>query len=239
MLDARTTPEAETMLAGVLRFAGSSVGAKMVMALTGIGLWGFIVAHLAGNLAMWAGRDAMNHYAAMLKSVPELLWAVCGALLVMFPLHIITAIRTARLNQLARPVPYVHAVKTEATLASKTMLLSGLLVLCFFVYHLAHFTWHLTNPDHVELLADGSTDVYSMVVRGFQIPAISLVYILAQVLLAEHLSHGLYSMFQHLGLWGKAWTPFLHKAAVAVAYTICFAFISIPVGVMAGALRLA
>ena len=226
------------MLAGLTRFAMGSVGSKVVMAVTGLGLWGFIVAHLAGNLAMWAGRDAMNHYAALLKSVPEVLWAVRAALLLAFPLHIFSAIRAASHNRAARPVAYVHRVKTPASMASKTMLISGLLVLAFFGYHLAHFTWHLTNPEHVAQLADGSVDVYSMVVQGFQVWWISAIYLVAQFLLAQHLSHGIYSLFQHLGLWGASWTPFIHRAAVGVGYGISLAFSSIPIAVLLGVMRL-
>lgn len=238
MLDARSTPQSEPLLAGLTRFAMGAVGSKVVMAVTGLGLWGFVITHMAGNLSMWGGRDAMNHYAALLKSVPELVWAVRAGLLIGFPVHIFMAIRTAKLNRAARPVPYAHAVMVETSMASKTMLLSGLLVLWFFIYHLAHFTWHLTNPDHVQLLADGSVDVYSMVVRGFGVWWISLIYLAGQLLLAQHLRHGIHSLFQHLGLWGASWTPFLRKAATVVAYGIALGFSSVPIAVTFGLMRL-
>jgi succinate dehydrogenase / fumarate reductase cytochrome b subunit len=222
----------------LIRFAQSSVGSKVVMAITGLGLWVFIVAHLAGNLAMWGGPETMNHYAAVLKGNQPLLWAVRAALLLGFPLHIVAAIRTAQLNRAARPVAYVHPPKTPASMASKTMLLSGLLLLTFFVYHLAHFTWHLTNPADVTLLADGTVDVYAMVVRGFSVWWISAIYIVGQLLLAQHLSHGIASLFQHLGLWGKSWTALIQKIGFGVAYAVAAAFISIPVAVLTGLMGL-
>jgi succinate dehydrogenase / fumarate reductase cytochrome b subunit len=238
MLDARRTILPQPVSDGWRRFAFSSVGAKVVMAVTGLGLWVFIVGHLAGNLAMWAGRDVMNHYSAALKAAPQLVWAVRAALLIGFPIHIVSAIRCARLNRSARPVPYVHRLRTPASLASRTMQLSGGLVLAFFLYHLAHLTLHLTNPSDVTLLADGSVDVYAMVVRGFSVWWISAIYIVGQLLLAQHLSHGISSLFQHLGLWGKAWTPFVHKLGFFVGHGIAIAFSSIPIAVLLGVLRL-
>ncbi len=236
-LQSHPTEGPPPLLAAVIRFALSSVGSKVVMALTGLGLWGFVVAHVIGNLAMWGGPDAMNNYAAGLAANPPLVWAVRGALLVGFPVHIFAAIRSARLNQLARPVKYAVTIKTPASLAGRTMLISGLLVFAFLVYHLAHFTLHLTNPDHVTRLANGSFDVYAMVHRSFSVPWIVGVYVVAQVLLAEHLAHGLSSLFQHLGLWGASWTPWVRTAGRVVGYGICLAFLSVPLGVLTGLLR--
>jgi len=117
------------------------------------------------------------------------------------------------------------------------MAISGLMVGAFVVYHLAHFTLHLTNPGHVTHLANGSVDVFSMVHRSFSVPWIAGIYIVAQLLLAEHLAHGISSLFFHLGVWGAAWTPFVGKAARAIAYAICLGFISVPLGVLFGLLR--
>jgi succinate dehydrogenase / fumarate reductase cytochrome b subunit len=236
-LDARAGSRPEPLLAGVVRFAMSSVGSKVVMALTGVGLWGFVVAHVIGNLAMWGGPDAMNNYAAGLAANPPLVWAVRIALLVGFPVHIWAAIRSTRLNQIARPVGYQHPIKTPASFASRTMMISGLMVAAFVVYHLAHFTLHLTNPSHVTRLADGSFDVYAMVHRSFSVPGIVIVYVIAQLLLAQHLSHGLSSLFTHVGLWGASWSPFLRTMGTIFAWVICLAFISVPLGVMFGLLR--
>jgi len=214
-----------------LDFLETSIGSKVLMAVTGIGLWLFITAHLAGNLTAYAGRDVFNHYAQALQGNPVLLWGERLALIILFPMHILTAIRTAQLNAAARPVDYVYASRAPTRLAAKTMVPSGLVVLAFFLYHLAHFTWHKVGPMPVTMTANGHWDAYEMLVLGFQQPLIAGLYIVGQILLAMHLSHGLYSMFQHLGLWGKRWTPWLRGAALVVGYGLCLGFISIPISV--------
>jgi succinate dehydrogenase / fumarate reductase cytochrome b subunit len=205
--------------------------------LTGIFLWLFIMGHLAGNLTVFVGRDTFNHYAATLHANPALVWAVRLALLLGFPLHILAAIRTSQTNGAARPTPYAYQNKSPARLAATTMLISGGVVLAFFCYHIAHFTWRVTGPMPTGPLADGNWDAYSMLVLGFRQPLIAGFYVLAQVLLAAHLSHGLYSMFQHLGLAGARWTPWVKNAAQAVGYTLCAAFAAIPLAVLLGIVK--
>ena len=112
------------------------------------------------------------------------------------------------------------------------------LVLVYFAYHLAHFTWHLTGPQPTALNADGTFDAFSMLVKGFQQPLITLLYVVAQVLLAAHISHGIYSLFQHLGFWGAKWTPFLKNASLVVGYGLCAGFASIPLAVLLGFIKL-
>jgi succinate dehydrogenase / fumarate reductase cytochrome b subunit len=233
----RRETSAEPLFGSLAGFAASSVGSKMVMAVTGLGLWAFIVGHLLGNLLAYAGRDAFNQYAATLHNTPALLWSARIALLVGFPLHILTALRTVAMNREARPLEYAYQNKTPARLAAKSMMLSGLVVLVFFAYHLAHFTWRWTGPMPAAPLPNGDWDAYSMLVMGFQQPLIAGFYVLAQVLLAAHLSHGLYSMFQHLGLWGRRWTPWLKGAAQLVGYGLCLGFASIPLSVLLGIIK--
>ena len=223
--------QSESMIGNLIRLMFGAVGSKIVMALTGLGLWLFIVAHLAGNLTVYAGPATFNKYAMALHEAPQLLWTERVLLLIGFPLHIFFAIRTAMLNRAARPEAYAYANKSRATMASKSMLLSGLVVLTFLAYHLAHFTYRVTG---------GATDLqtpYEMLVAGFQQPLIALFYIVGQVLLAAHLSHGLYSLFQHLGLWGRRWTPFIHGFAIFVGYGLCLAFLSIPLSVLFGVIK--
>jgi len=226
-----------TLIGSLLKFMMSSVGSKVVMAITGLGLGVFITGHLAGNLLAYVGRDAFNAYAATLKGNPLLLWGARSALIIGFPLHILTAIRTVQLNRAARPVAYAHEPKTPARMAAKSMMLSGLVVLFYFAYHIAHFTWHVTGPQPSTLLPDGHYDAYTMLVLGFQQPLIAGIYIVAQVLLAAHISHGIYSLFQHLGFWGARWTPFLKNAALVVGYGLCAAFASIPLSVLLGLIK--
>lgn len=215
-------------------FAGS-IGSKVLMAGTGLVLWMFLVGHLAGNTLIYFGPEAFNHYAATLHSAPVLLWAVRIVMLVSFPVHVVTAIQTARASRAARPVAYAFGNKSPARLASTSMALSGLIVLVFLGYHLAQFTWRATG---LPAGAD-SLSTYSMVVDGFRQPLIAGFYVLGVALLALHLSHGLYSMFQHVGLAGRRWTPWLKTASLVVGYGMCAAFAAIPlyVNVILGGAR--
>jgi succinate dehydrogenase / fumarate reductase cytochrome b subunit len=232
--DAKPIVEAPPLLRVVQRFLSSSVGMKVMMSLTGIVLWGFIMAHLAGNLLIFAGQDAFNHYAAALKSNPALLWAVRSALIVAFPVHILTAIRTSQLNKAARPVPYAFANNTPIRPASQWAIWSGLGLLAFLLMHLAQFTWHVGPWQNPPTNMDGTVDAYTMAVTAFADAKISLIYIIGQLLLAGHLGAGIYGVFQHLGVWGRSWTPFAKKLGDAIGYGVAGAFITIPIAVLAG-----
>lgn len=231
MSEATATSVDDTLLAKWMRFANSTIGSKMLMAVTGLGLWLFLVAHVAGNLTAFLGRDTFNHYAEALHANPPLLWGVRLALLLGFPLHIFTAIRCAQINKAARPVEYAYGNKTPVNPAATSMIISGAVVLAFLGYHLAHLTWRVTGP------MPDPFNPYDMLVKGFQQPLIAVFYIAGQILLAGHLSHGLYSMFQHLGLHGQRWTPGVKKFALAVGYGLCTAFASIPLFVMLGVIK--
>jgi succinate dehydrogenase / fumarate reductase cytochrome b subunit len=233
-MDAKPVIEAVPLWKLAQRFLGSSVGMKVVMSLTGIVLWGFIMAHLAGNLLIFAGAETFNHYAALLKGTPEVLWLVRLALIVSVPLHALAAIRTAQLNRNARPVGYAFENRTEIRPAQRWALWSGLGILAFLIFHLAHFTWHSFGPAHDV----PDLDPYTMAVTAFADPKISLLYICAQLLLAGHLGAGIYGVFQHLGVWGPSFSPFAKKLGDAIGYGIAGAFIAIPISVLAGLVHL-
>ena len=222
----------------VWRWASSSIGSKVLMAISGLALWVFIVGHLIGNLLVFLGPNATNAYAFALKGNPELLWVARLGLVAMLIIHVATAIRTAQWNEAARPVPYAFENRAPASLAARTMLISGLVVLCFLVFHLAHFTLVIIHPDELGTDIQGRPDVYRMVVLAFRRPLVAAIYIVGQMLLASHLSHGIYSLFQHLGLWGKSWTAWLHRASKVVGYGIAILFITIPWAVLMGAIKL-
>ncbi|MBE2252185.1 MAG: succinate dehydrogenase cytochrome b subunit [Myxococcus sp.] len=228
--------QGEDLVGSLVKFAMSSVGSKVVMAATGLGLWVFIMGHLAGNLLAFVGRDAFNAYAATLKGNPVLLWGARSALFLAIPLHFYFAVRSTALNKAARPVAYAYENKTPASMASKTMILSGLVIAAFFAYHIAHFTLRVVSVTD-SLGPGGAFSPYDMLIQGFKNPLIAGFYIVGQLLLASHLSHGIYSLFQHLGLWGKRWTPWLKNMSVVVGYGLCAAFISIPVAVLAGIIK--
>ncbi|MDP3236978.1 MAG: succinate dehydrogenase cytochrome b subunit [Myxococcales bacterium] len=226
----------ESLIGSIVKFTMSSVGSKIVMAATGLGLWLFVTGHLAGNLLAYLGRDTFNAYAETLKGNPLLLWGARSALFLAIPLHFFFAVRSSGVNKAARPVAYAYANKTPASLASKTMIISGLVIAAFFAFHIAHFTLRIVSVTD-SLGPTGAFSPYDMLIQGFKNPLISGFYIVGQVLLAQHLSHGIYSLFQHLGLWGKRWTPFIRSAALVVGYGLCAAFISIPVSVLLGIIK--
>lgn len=126
----------------------SSIAKKAVVAITGLLMFGFVIGHMVGNLQIFLGRETINNYAEFLHSMPELLWLVRFGLLAAVVLHIVFTIWVTRENRASRPQRYVMERTVRASPASRTMLLSGLLVLAFIVYHLLHFTAHVTNPDY-------------------------------------------------------------------------------------------
>lgn len=209
---------------------GSSVGLKFLVGLTGLGLLGFVVSHLLGNLLVFQGPEALNQYAKGLRELPlGLLNALRAGLLGVFLVHVIGAIKLTATNKAARPSPYRYKATIQATFASRTMIYSGLLILTFVLYHLAHYTWHLFGE--VPYLASGDVDVYRMVVLGFSEPVICVTYIVAMLVLGLHLSHGISSFFQTVGWRHPLWQSLITKAGVALAWLISAGFISMPVAV--------
>jgi succinate dehydrogenase / fumarate reductase cytochrome b subunit len=185
----------------LFEFWRSSIGGKVTMAATGVVLFGFVLAHLLGNLQLLAGAQAINDYALFLSSRPLLLWLARTALLLVFVLHVVTGIRLARANRQARPVRYHQRDTVVATFASRSMVWSGLSLLVFVVWHLLHFTFGVTNPEHYArkgLNAQGH-DVHAMVTASFAVPGIAIAYAAFQIVLFFHLSHGFQSFAQSVG----------------------------------------
>jgi succinate dehydrogenase / fumarate reductase cytochrome b subunit len=216
----------------------SSVGTKYVMAVTGLLLIGFVLAHMAGNLLIFAGKDALNAYAHALEEKPGLLWAARVILLAIFVLHIALGVRLTWQNREARPVRYVCEDTVQANWASRHMLLTGLLILAFVVYHLLHFTLGVTDPSNFKyrlpLDPQKYRDVAAMVVGGFRQPAVTLAYVVAMVFLALHLWHGAASWFQSLGLNGRGYDKVINWVGPAVALVVLIGNCSIPLAILAG-----
>lgn len=200
------------------------------MAATGAALYLFVTVHLLGNLQVFLGPDAINHYAAALKSVPEILWGARLGLLVCVGLHILTTIQLARINNKARPVAYAKKANSASTAASRTMYLSGPTIAAFIVYHLLHLTVGSAHPQFSE------TDVYSNMVFGFRVWWVSAAYIIAMALLCTHLRHGVQSMFQSLGFNHPKHSPRIQKFANAVGILYFVGFASMPLAALAGIL---
>jgi len=203
----------------LLDFWRSSIGGKVTMAITGVLLFGFVVVHLLGNLLLLSGPDAINGYAKWLYEKGALLWLARIGLLAVFVLHVVTAIRLARANKLARPIAYGKQSTVQATFASRSMVLSGLTLLVFVVYHLLHFTFGVTNPAHFARkgLGAGGHDVHAMVTASFSVPAVAIAYVVFQVVLFLHLSHGIQSFMQTLGLNHDRYTPLVRTLSLVLS----------------------
>jgi succinate dehydrogenase cytochrome b subunit len=228
-------------MSGLTRCLGSSVGRKGLMAVTGILLSLFLIAHLVGNLLVYAGPDAVNHYAHALKSNAGLLWFMRGGLFFVFVTHIAMALSLTVENRRARPVKYVKEYTEVASVASRTMVLTGLLVLVYLVFHILHFTiGAIAHDAWASKLSDGSgQDVYTMVILGFKSPVLSLIYLLSMGLLYLHLSHGLKSFWQSLGWNHPVYRPLFEKIGTGLAAILVIGFSSIPLAILLGFIQLA
>jgi len=208
------------------------------MAISGLVMFLFVIAHLAGNLQIFLGEEAINRYGHFLQTNPELIWPARLFLLLMLVLHVWAAVKLSIENKAARPVGYANWQPAGATYASRTMLMSGIIVFVFVVYHLLHFTvqWEYINLTHRNFVdfKDPSQrhDIFKMMVVGFENPWVSGFYIFGMALLCLHLSHGGSSMFQSLGWKNEAWGPFLDKAARFGALLIFLGYVSIPVAIL-------
>jgi len=220
-----------------VRFYEAPVGKKAVMALTGVILFGYVLAHMLGNLQIYsADKQQINHYAAFLHSPANagLLWGARLALLLAVGLHILASLQLWMLKREARPQSYVKKDDPAASYASRTMMWSGPIVAAFVIFHVLHLTAGMVVPLHE--IGLNQPDVRANVIDGFSNPAISGFYILAMILLCLHLYHGLWSMFQSLGFHHPRYTPKLKTGAAIFAILIAIGNCSIPLAVMAGLL---
>ena len=218
----------------------SSLGKKYLMAATGLILFLFVVAHLAGNLQIFLGPEAINRYGHFLQSNIELIWPARIALLVMAGVHLWAAAKLTAENRAARPQAYAQYLSPGSTYASRHMLMSGLVVLVFVIYHILHYTIqaqavNLTGRDFAELVdSEQRHDVFRMMVIGFSNGWVSGFYILGVGLLCLHLSHGASSMFQSLGWRSEGYRGCLDNLARVVAVLLFLGYASIPVAILLG-----
>ena len=209
----------------------SSLGKKYIMGLTGLALFGFVIGHMVGNLQIFLGQEKLNAYGAFLKSMPKFLWVARIGLLTCVGLHIWAAIQLVRENRAARPSRYDVSAPNGTTFASRTMIWSGLIVLAFIIYHLFDFT---IAPDYTGHDSKDRHDVFKMVILGFSNTLSSLFYLVANGLLCVHLSHGVKSLFQSLGLSTGQFRGWFNGLAVVMAWIIFIVNTSIPVAVLLG-----
>ena len=211
-------------------FLSSTIGRKIVMALSGILLVGFVLGHMAGNLLLYQGPEALNAYAEELRTFLHGagLWIARITLLVAVVAHIASAVSLTREELAARPVRYRQWKAQKSTYASRTMRWGGVIILAFVVYHLMHFTFGNAHPDFIH------GDVYHNVVTGFRAWPVVVFYVIAMVLLALHLRHGVWSLFQTLGVSHPRYLALAQAAAAAIAVIVFVGNVSFPLSVFFG-----
>ena len=225
----------------LLDLYSTALGKKYVMAITGIAMIGFIIAHMIGNLKMYLGAEDINHYGEFLRElfVPLLprtifLWLLRGGLIVAVLLHIHAAYGLTVINHQARSVKYQSARDYQvANFASRTMRWTGIIITLFVVWHLADLTWGTVNAAGT----DGTFvrgDAYGNIVRSFDRPPVAILYIVANIALGIHLFHGVWSLFQSLGWNNPRFNKWRRYIATGVATVVVVGNVSFPIAVLAG-----
>lgn len=216
----------------------SSVGKKVSVALTGLGLVVYVIFHMLGNLQLFEGPHALNSYAALLRDMPILLWTARIGLLSIAVFHIGLAIQLSMRNHRARQSGYAVRAYRQASLASRTMAASGTVLLLFIVFHLLHLTAGVIDPSPDRLDAEGHRDVYGKIVHAFQNPFIVLIYLTGQLGLGLHLSHAVSSSLQTLGFEHAALNRMFKAAGPAVALLVVLGNVAIVLAVFLGIVRI-
>lgn len=219
----------------------TSIGKKAVMAITGIILVGFVIGHMLGNLKIYQGEEKFNAYAAWLREVgspalghEQFLWLTRLILLLATALHIVAAVQLTQLSYAARPVSYERKKEIQATYASRTMRWGGAIITLFVIYHILHFTLGAVGfaPGQYRPMS-----VYRNVVNGFSVWYVSAFYIAAMVAVGFHLYHGVWSMFQTLGLNTENATRLYRALATISSVVVVLGNISVPTAVLAGLVK--
>jgi succinate dehydrogenase / fumarate reductase cytochrome b subunit len=230
---APAAPLPAPLLARATSFLSSTLGKKVVMALSGLVLYGFVIAHMAGTLQVYLGARAMNEYAESLREILHGagLWLARGALLAAVALHIWAASALTLESWSARPARYKRRAHRQSTYASRTMALSGPILLFFILYHLAHFTTGHAHPNFIP------GDAYHNFVVGFQSRPAAAFYAVAMLFLGLHLYHGSWSLLQTLGLSHPRWNRLRFGLSALLTAAVVLGNLSFPLAVQLGVLR--
>jgi succinate dehydrogenase / fumarate reductase cytochrome b subunit len=229
----------EDIMSWFVTYVRSSIGAKHIMAVTGLGLVLFAIVHMLGHLGMFAGQDAYNSYAHMLQSLGALKWLARGGLLAIFVIHVIAAIRVAMENRAARPVKYAVYRTKRTNIMARTMALTGLFLFAFIGFHLVHFTFGMVQPGYFHQLDPKERyDAYSMFVYGFQSVPLFVLYLVSMALLSSHLGHGASSWAQTLGLRHPKYSPMLDKLGPVISLILFVGYMAPPTAVLLGVIKL-
>jgi succinate dehydrogenase / fumarate reductase, cytochrome b subunit len=224
----------------LVAFYRSTIGKKVIMGVTGLIGIGFVIIHMAGNLQAFLGPAKINSYGALLHGpLAELTWLVRAVLIVSVILHVMMAYQLTRRSAAARPIEYQKREPQSSTLASRSMVWGGVLLLVFMVVHILHFTTETIDPGGWRGMTDnrGHRDVYGNLVASFRIWWVSLFYIGVMVALGLHLFHGAWSSVRTLGYAKQSVHPLRRRIALVVAAIIWIGFTVVPIGVIAGVLR--
>jgi succinate dehydrogenase / fumarate reductase, cytochrome b subunit len=210
----------------------SSVGKKVIMAVTGLIMVAYLITHVLANLLVFQGPAKINAYSAFLHGTGGALWAARAVLLAALVLHVVAAVQLAARRQEARPMDYVGGRKPQvSTFASQTIRWGGALILAFLVYHILHFTVGTAHPNFVE------GDPYHNVANGFHNPLVVGVYLIAMAAVGLHLYHGIWSSGRSLGMTPPSPNPLRRTVALVLGLLIWLGFTVIPIGVYAGVVR--
>ena len=213
-------------------FWRSSVGKKVVMAITGLIMLLYLITHVLANLLVFQGPTRINAYSAFLHGTGGALWIARLVLLAALVLHVIAAVQLAGRRQEARPVAYAAGREPQvSTFAARTIRWGGALILAFLIYHILHFTIGSAHPDFVE------GDPYHNVTTGFRNPIVVIVYLVAMGAVGLHLYHGVWSSGRSLGISPPSPNPLRRTVAVVLALMIWLGFTVIPIAVYAGVVR--
>jgi succinate dehydrogenase / fumarate reductase cytochrome b subunit len=218
----------------MVSFWRTTNGKKVVMALTGVMMFLFVIGHLMGNLLVFAGPARINAYAQFLRFDDSLLWTVRSILIIAAILHIVATIQLALWNREARPIGYLRKEAINSSYASRTMYWSGPIVLAFIIFHVLQFAAGYIHPE-MRFIAD---DVYHNLVTGFRVWWVSAWYVFAICLLGLHLRHGLWSMLQSIGLAHSLHRErALKRVALVFSILIVGGYISIPISILLGLVK--
>ena len=214
-------------------FTQATVGKKILMAISGVIIIGFVIMHLLGNLQIFIGQAQLNKYAETLQHMGALKWGFRAFIALFFIIHIWKGTVLWLENKKARPIAYAKEETLEASFASKTMIYTGITIFLFVAYHISHFTLLDCHPEYQNLpLVDGRFDVYSMVILGFSEPLISAIYIAAMAMMSFHLSHATSSFFQTMGLTNPKSLKRLKTISNLFALLIFLGYVSMPIAVL-------
>lgn len=222
-------------MAKAISLYDTTIGKKVVVALTGAVLYGFVVAHMLGNLQVFLGPEQLNGYAHKLHALGPLLWLARGVLLVCLFAHVAAVMQLAGRTAAARPVAYRMQKNAVTSHAALTMRYGGIAIFAFVVFHIAHFT--APGVAMSATYQHDAADVYANVVHGFSVPWVAALYVVAQLALGMHLYHGASSLFQTLGMNHPRYNARRDLAARAVGFAVVAGNISIPAAVLAGVVR--